>query len=72
MNDDGQIHGSFVMGKSRVKPLRSNISVHKLELTAATLAIQINKLITREIGLEWISIALIFDRLFYCTEVSPE
>ena len=49
VNDEGQIHCSFVMGKSRVKPLRSGISVPKLELTASALAIQINELITREL-----------------------
>ena len=37
------------MGKSRVKPLRGGVSVPKLELTAATLAIQINELITKEL-----------------------
>ena len=38
------------MGKSRVRPLRSGISVPKLELTAATLLIKMNELIRRELN----------------------
>lgn len=49
INERGRIHNSFVMGKSRVRPLRSGISVPKLELTAATLLIKMNELITREL-----------------------
>lgn len=46
---EGCIHNSFVMGKPRVRPLRSGISVPKMELTAATLLITMNKLITKEL-----------------------
>ena len=49
VNKEGNIHNSFVMGKSRVRPLRSGISVPKMELTAATLLITMNKLITKEL-----------------------
>ena len=49
VNKEGGIHNSFVMGKSRVRPLRSGISVPKMELTAATLLIKMNKLITKEL-----------------------
>lgn len=37
------------MGKSRVKPLRGAVTVPKLELTAATLATKINKVVMREL-----------------------
>lgn len=37
------------MGKSRVRPLRSGISMPKMELTAATLLIKMDKLITKEL-----------------------
>ncbi|XP_031549036.1 uncharacterized protein LOC116286627 [Actinia tenebrosa] len=47
INKRGQIHCSFVMGKSRVRPLKSTMTVPKLELTAATLLVQMNKLIVR-------------------------
>ena len=50
VNKEGGIHNSFVMGKSRVRPLRSGISVPKMELTAATLLIKMDKLITKELG----------------------
>ena len=45
-----QIHVTFVMGKSRVRPLRSGVSVPKLELTAATSLIKMNELIGRDLN----------------------
>ena len=50
VNKEGRIHVTFVMGKSRVRPLRSGTSVPKLELTAATLLIKMNELIGRELN----------------------
>ena len=49
VNTEGGIHNSFVMGKSRVRPLRSGISVPKMELTATTLLIKMDKLISKEL-----------------------
>ncbi|XP_068712838.1 uncharacterized protein [Montipora foliosa] len=49
INDQGNTHCSFVMGKSRVKPLNGAVTVPKLELAAATLATQINKVVTKEL-----------------------
>ena len=49
INDQGQIHCSFVMGKSRVRPLKGAVTVPKLELTAATLATRINKVVMKEL-----------------------
>ena len=49
INDQGNIHCSFVMGKSRVKPLNGAVTVPKLELAAATLATRINKVVTKEL-----------------------
>ena len=37
------------MGKSRVRPLNGAVTVPKLELAAATLATQINKVVTKEL-----------------------
>lgn len=48
-NDQDQIHCSFVMGKSCVRPLRSAVTVPKLELIAATLAVKINKVVMKEL-----------------------
>jgi hypothetical protein len=39
----------FVLGKSWVKPLNKAVTVPKLELTAATLATYINKIIAKEL-----------------------
>ena len=47
INDQDQIHCSFVMGKSRVRPLKCAVTVPKLELTAATLAVKINKVVIK-------------------------
>ena len=49
VNKGGSIHNSFVMGKSRVRPLKGGIRVPKMELTAATLLITMNNLITKEL-----------------------
>ncbi|XP_074632496.1 uncharacterized protein LOC141890859 [Acropora palmata] len=49
INDQGNIRCSFVMGKSRVKPLNGAVTVPKLELAAATLATRINKVVTKEL-----------------------
>ena len=49
INDNGKIHCSFVIGKSRVRPLKNTGTVPKLELTAATLATRINKVGTKEL-----------------------
>ena len=47
MNEKGEFHVSFVMGKSKVKPLNKAVTVPKLELTAATLATRVNKTIVK-------------------------
>ena len=49
VNEKGEIHCCFVMGKSRVKPLNKAVTVPKLELTAATLATRMNKIIVKEL-----------------------
>ncbi|XP_015754719.1 PREDICTED: uncharacterized protein LOC107334302 [Acropora digitifera] len=49
INDQRNIHCSFVMGKSRVKLLNGAVTVPKLELAVATLATRINKVVTKEL-----------------------
>ena len=49
MNEKGEFHVSFVIGKSKVKPLNKGVTVSKLELTAATLATRVNKTIVKEL-----------------------
>ena len=49
INDNGKILCSFVIGKSRVRPLKNAVTVPKLELTAATIATWINKVVTKEL-----------------------
>ena len=48
IKDQGNIHCSFVMGKSRVRPLNGAVTVPKL-LAAATLATRINKVVAKEL-----------------------
>ncbi|CAC5375223.1 unnamed protein product [Mytilus coruscus] len=47
-NAFGEIHCSFVMGKARVTPLKT-ITVPRLELTAATVAVRTNKMLLNEL-----------------------
>lgn len=49
VNDEGDIYCSFVMGKSRVNPLKGAVTVPKLELTAATLSTRMNMIIMKEL-----------------------
>ena len=51
VNEDGQIHCSFVIGKARVTPLKS-VTVPRLELTAAVLSVRISKQLKRELDIE--------------------
>ena len=48
VNDEGETHCSFLMGKASVRPLKGTGSVPRLELTAATLATKIGRLLVQE------------------------
>ena len=45
---DSKVHCSFIMSKTRLAPFKS-LSVPRLELTAATLAIKLDKILTKEL-----------------------
>ena len=47
----GKIHCKFVMGKCRVAPLKA-VSVPRLELMAATLAVKMKEVLTSEVWLD--------------------
>ena len=47
-NTDGDVHCSFLMSKTRLAPLKT-LSVPRLELTAATLAVKLDKMFRREL-----------------------
>lgn len=47
-NDEGQIHCSFVFGKSRLAPLKQ-LTIPKLELAGATLSVRADKMIRSEL-----------------------
>ena len=48
-NQEGKIHVSFVMAKSRVVPMKPVSTTPKLELVACTVAAKLAKLITSEL-----------------------
>ena len=48
VNSDGHVHCSFLVGKSRLAPLKQ-MSIPRLELAAATVSLRLNKLLTNEL-----------------------
>lgn len=50
-NSHGQAHCSFLLGKSRLTPLKP-VTVPRLELTAATIAVKMDKLMRKELRMD--------------------
>lgn len=50
-NDEGQVHCAFMLGKSRVAPLKQ-MTIPRMELTAAVVAVNIDKMLRKEIQME--------------------
>jgi hypothetical protein len=48
VNESGDVHCSFVCAKSRVAPIKQ-ISIPRMELTAATVAVRINNMLMKEL-----------------------
>ena len=51
INKSNQVHCSFAMGKSRVTPLK-NVTIPRLELTAALVSTKVSSILRRELGYE--------------------
>ena len=51
IDENGNVACSFLIGKSRVSPIKA-ISIPRLELTAAVLAVRLNEKMQRELNLE--------------------
>jgi hypothetical protein len=51
MNNTGDVQHSFILGKSRVAPLK-RITIPRLELAAATLAVKVNRMLYKELHME--------------------
>ena len=49
VNDCGDVHCSFVMGKSRLTPLKP-VTISRMELSAAVLSTRLDRMIRDEIG----------------------
>ena len=56
---NGEVDVTFVMGKAKVTPLKK-VSIPRLELLAAVLAVNIEKLVRREIGSHFQSVPTVF------------
>ena len=50
VNSDGQVHCSFLIGKSRLAPLKQT-TIPRLELAAATVSIRLKKVLSKEFEL---------------------
>lgn len=50
-NSNGDIHCAFVQGKSRLTPMKTTVSIPRLELSAAATATKLNNMILRELDL---------------------
>ena len=50
MNDKNEIHLAFVVGRARVEPIRE-ISIPRLELTAAMVSVQLSKMIMEKLDI---------------------
>ena len=50
MNKEGNIHCSFILGKSRLTPIKP-VTIPRLELTAATVAVKLDKMVRRELDI---------------------
>ena len=49
-NPEGDVHCSFVIGKSRLSPLKQ-LTIPRLELSAAVVATRLDKMVRKEIGI---------------------
>lgn len=54
------IHCSFIIGKSRLAPLRS-ITIPRLELSATVLSVKMDHMLRRELDLPWVEGIFWFD-----------
>ena len=60
VNGDGQIHCAFMIAKSRLTPLKT-ISIPRLELSAATVSIRLDRMMRKELQLP-------IDASYFCTD----
>ncbi|XP_070566165.1 uncharacterized protein [Ptychodera flava] len=51
ISEDGRIHCAFLMGKARVAPVKK-ITIPHLELTAATVAVRMNRMLEKELDIK--------------------
>ena len=54
VNENGFVHCSFLIGKSRLAPLKT-VSIPRLELTAAVLAVKLDSMVRNELKVEIIA-----------------
>ena len=59
-DENSRIHCAFLMGNARLEPFRE-ISIPRLELTAAVISVKLSKIIREELDVK-------FQKVFYWTD----
>ncbi len=73
VSSDDQIHCAFLMGKSRLSPMKS-VTIPRLELSAAVLSVKLDQTLRRELSLNidkstfWVDSMIVLHYIKSCTQ----
>ena len=73
VNAEGNVHCSLLLGKSRLAPIRQ-MTIPRLELSAAMIAVRMDRMLSREISLEiqdsvfWTDSMIVLQHIYSCSK----
>lgn len=73
VNAEGKIHCSLLLGKSRLAPIRQ-MTIPRLELSAAVIAVRMDRMMSRELSLEiqdsvfWTDSMIVLQYIYSCSK----